>query len=62
MSYEFNKFYEEECLHIELTSPYTLEQNEVVERKNHAIVEMERSLLKTKGLPNILGRKCCNYC
>ncbi|KAE8712717.1 Detected protein of unknown function [Hibiscus syriacus] len=31
--------------------------NDVVERKNHTVVEMERSMLKAKGLPNQLWAK-----
>ena len=29
---------------------YTLQQNRVVERKNRTIVEIERSMMKAKGL------------
>ncbi|KAE8726088.1 Detected protein of unknown function [Hibiscus syriacus] len=36
----------------ELTAPYTLKQNGVAERKNRTVVEMARSLLKAKKLPN----------
>ncbi|GJV81188.1 retrovirus-related pol polyprotein from transposon TNT 1-94, partial [Tanacetum coccineum] len=36
----------------ELTAPYPPEQNGVAERKNRTVVEMTRSMLKSKGLPN----------
>ncbi|KAJ4754257.1 polyprotein [Rhynchospora pubera] len=52
-SIEFQKFCEAEGIHHELTVPYTPEQNGVAERKNRTIVEMARSMLKTKGLPNL---------
>ena len=35
-----------------MTAPYTPEQNGVAERKNRTVVEMARSLLKGKHLPN----------
>jgi transposase InsO family protein len=33
------------------TTPYTPQQNGVVERRNQTVVEMARCLLKTKGVP-----------
>nr|GEV34256.1 retrovirus-related Pol polyprotein from transposon TNT 1-94 [Tanacetum cinerariifolium] len=35
-----------------MTAPYTPEQNGVAERKNRTVVEMARSMLKSKGLPD----------
>ncbi|PKA46818.1 Retrovirus-related Pol polyprotein from transposon TNT 1-94 [Apostasia shenzhenica] len=52
LSHEFKAFCEENGIHRELTAPYTPEQNGVAERKNRTIVEMARSLLKAKGIPN----------
>ncbi|CBI25786.3 unnamed protein product, partial [Vitis vinifera] len=37
----------------QLTASYTPQQNGVAERKNRTIVEMAKSFLKGKGLPNI---------
>ena len=51
-SNEFNLFCEESGIRRELIAPYTPEQNGVVEHKNRTVVEMARSLLKGKGLPN----------
>lgn len=48
---EFNQYCEKHGIHKELTAPYTPEQNGVAERKNRTIVEMSRSMLKSKGLP-----------
>lgn len=47
-------FCEERGIHRELTTPYTLEQNSVAEWKNLTVVEIRRSLLKAKQLPNSL--------
>ncbi|KAJ0080658.1 hypothetical protein Patl1_12136 [Pistacia atlantica] len=52
LSTEFNVFCEENGIHRELTAPHTLEQNGVAERKNRTVVEMARSMLKAKNLPN----------
>ena len=52
MSNEFNSFYEEHGIHRELITPYRPEQNCVVERKNLIVIEMARSLLKGRDLPN----------
>ncbi|KAA3467332.1 Retrovirus-related Pol polyprotein from transposon TNT 1-94 [Gossypium australe] len=45
----FKKF---KGVHRELTTPYTPQQNGVAKHKNRTIVEMARSLLKSKGLPD----------
>ncbi|KAL4388214.1 hypothetical protein GQ457_09G020710 [Hibiscus cannabinus] len=37
---------------LDLAAPYTPEQNGVAERRNRAVLEMARSLLKAKELPN----------
>ncbi|GKD53211.1 retrovirus-related pol polyprotein from transposon TNT 1-94 [Tanacetum coccineum] len=41
-------------IHRELTSPYTPEQNGIAERKNRTVMEMARSMLKEKKLPDNL--------
>ncbi|KAL4318116.1 hypothetical protein GQ457_18G020990 [Hibiscus cannabinus] len=51
-SKDFWMFCEENGIHRELTTPYTPEQNGVAERKNRTVVEMARSMLQEKGLPN----------
>lgn len=38
--------------HHEFATPYIPEQNGVAERKNRTVVELARSMLKAKGLPN----------
>ncbi|KAL4353097.1 hypothetical protein GQ457_06G014620 [Hibiscus cannabinus] len=54
VSQEFNNICDEHGLRRELTAPYTPEQNGVAERKNRTVVEMARSMLRAKGLPNQL--------
>lgn len=51
-SHEFDKFYEDEGIERQLTVAYTPQQNGVLERKNYTVMEMARSMLKEKGLPN----------
>jgi transposase InsO family protein len=52
-SKEFKQFCEKEGVLQQLTTPYTPEQNGVAERKNRTVVELARSMLKSKGMPNI---------
>nr|GEY91111.1 retrovirus-related Pol polyprotein from transposon TNT 1-94 [Tanacetum cinerariifolium] len=52
LSKEFIDFCDEHGIKRELTAPYTPEQNGVAERKNKTVVEMTRSMMKSKGLPN----------
>ena len=35
-----------------ITCPYTPQHNRVAERKNRTIMDMARSMLKAKGMPN----------
>ena len=52
LSNEFKIFCAEKGIQRQLTAPYIPEQNGVAERKNRTVVEMARSLLKEKDLPN----------
>jgi len=52
ISREFDKFCEEEGIERQLTVVYTPQQNGVSERKNRTVMEMARSMLKEKGMPN----------
>jgi len=51
-SNEFKRHCEELGLQHNITCPYTPQHNEVVERKNRTIMDMARSTLKAKGMPN----------
>ncbi|KAK2976697.1 hypothetical protein RJ640_013953 [Escallonia rubra] len=51
ISKEFKAFCEENGIRQPLTIPYSPQQNGVVERKNRSIVNMTRSMLKSKNLP-----------
>lgn len=54
VSGEFNKFCENEGLIHEVTPPYTPQHNGTAERKNRTLLNMVRSMLKTKRLPKYL--------
>ncbi|GJZ22613.1 retrovirus-related pol polyprotein from transposon TNT 1-94 [Tanacetum coccineum] len=51
LSKEFNKFCEDNGIQRFLTAPYSPQQNGVVERKNRTILNMVRSMLKSKKMP-----------
>ena len=53
LSQEFTRFCEDQGIRRELTAPYTPDQNGVAERKNRTVVEMARSMLKAKQMPNL---------
>jgi len=52
ISKEFLRFCKENGIHKQFTARYTPQQNGVVERKNITIMDMARSMLKAKHLPN----------
>eukprot|EP00253_Pinus_taeda_P033019 PITA_33019 len=49
---EFLRFCRENGIHKQFTARYTPQQNGVAERKNRTIMDMARSMLKAKHLPN----------
>nr|GEU73882.1 cysteine-rich RLK (receptor-like protein kinase) 8 [Tanacetum cinerariifolium] len=51
-SKDFDAFCDERGIRRQLTASYTPEQNGVAERKNRTVVEMARSMLKQKGMPD----------
>jgi Integrase core domain/GAG-pre-integrase domain len=51
LSNNFKKNYEEHGIRMFYTTPYTPQQNGVAERKNMTILDMVRSMLKTKNMP-----------
>jgi len=59
-SEKFNKLCEKEGIEHQLTTPYTPQQNGVVERKNRTLMEMTRCLLHDKGLPKNLWAEAAN--
>nr|CAD1839746.1 unnamed protein product [Ananas comosus var. bracteatus] len=59
-SKNFDKFCEDEGIHRQLTAAYSPQQNGIAERKNRTIVEMARSMLKEKGLPNEFWAEAVN--
>nr|CAD1827412.1 unnamed protein product [Ananas comosus var. bracteatus] len=52
ISNEFEAFCEAHGIFRQLTTSYTPQQNGVAERKNRTLVEMAKSMLKAKRLPN----------
>ena len=52
ISKEFLRFCRENGIHKQFTARYTPQQNGVAERKNRTIMDMARSMLKEKHLPN----------
>ncbi|XP_073153344.1 uncharacterized protein [Henckelia pumila] len=60
LSKEFSNYCSQEGIRRQLTARYTPQQNGVAERKNRIIVEMARSMLKAKGLPNTFWAEAVN--
>eukprot|EP00253_Pinus_taeda_P031014 PITA_31014 len=52
ISKEFLRFCRENGIHKQFTASYTPQQNGVAQRKNRTIMDMARSMLKAKHLPN----------
>lgn len=52
VSHEFTRYCEDAGIARQFTTPYTPQQNGLVERKNRTVVAMARSFLKIKGLPS----------
>jgi transposase InsO family protein len=50
LSNQFKSYYENHGIRRFLTAPYTPQQNDVVERKNRTILDMVRSMIKTKEM------------
>jgi len=56
-SNDFKRHREELVLQHNITCPYTPQHNGGVERKNRTIMDMTRSMLKAKGMPNYFWAK-----
>ncbi|KAJ0500431.1 putative integrase, catalytic core, ribonuclease H-like superfamily [Helianthus annuus] len=52
LSKKLSIFYETLGLHLELTGPYTMEQNQVAGRINSIVQEMAKCILQLKNLSN----------
>lgn len=53
-SVEFAQFCEKERIEHEIITPYTPQHNGIAKRKNISILNMARSMLKEKKIPNHL--------
>lgn len=54
MSYDFRDYCDSNGIRRHLTAPYSPQQNGVVERRNRTLMEMTRSILKHRSVPNWL--------
>ena len=54
VNYSFITYFEENRIKHELSCPRTPQQNEVIERKNHTLQEMDRTMISEYGLPQYL--------
>ena len=52
MTLDFSAYCRNQGIKRQFTTRYALQQNGVVERKNQTIMNMARSMLKAKKLPN----------
>ena len=59
-SREFNIYYVEHGIRRQLTSPYTLEQNGIAERRNRTIAKAARAMLFEKDVPKTFWREAIN--
>jgi transposase InsO family protein len=50
LSNEFKSYYENHEIHRFLTITYTPSQNDIIERNNRTILDMVRSMIKTKEM------------
>ena len=50
-SVEFAAYYVDQGVERHHTTPYSPQQNGVVERRNQTVVGMARSMMKAKGMP-----------
>lgn len=49
------KFLESQGISVQLTTPYSLQQNGKAERKNRTLIEMARCMLRDANLPSLFG-------
>ncbi|GJU50602.1 zinc finger, CCHC-type containing protein [Tanacetum coccineum] len=61
LSNQFTSYCNETGLERHYTSPYSPQQNGVVERRNRTVVEMVRSNLKTMCMPDVLWGEAVNH-
>ena len=59
-SQDFNDFCKENGIKSQLTSAYTPQQKGVVERKNQAIINLVRSMLSKKKIPQTFWLEAVN--
>jgi transposase InsO family protein len=60
-SVEFGVYCAEEGVQQQLTTPYSPQQNGIMERRNQTVVGMELSMMKAKGLPVMFWGRGCQH-
>ena len=60
-SLEFNSFCEQNGVKHHLTTPYSPQQNRIVERRNRTLMDMTRSIMKAMHVPNYLWGEAVNH-
>lgn len=60
-SNDFNSYCEEAGIARHYTTPYSPQQNGVVERRNHTVVEMSRSYLKEMKVPSMFWGEAVHH-
>ncbi|KAI3522492.1 hypothetical protein L1887_00319 [Cichorium endivia] len=61
LSNQFTMYCQETGLDRHYTSPYSPQQNGVVERRNRSVLEMVRSCLKSMSVPDVLWGEAVNH-
>jgi hypothetical protein len=61
VNHEIHNIFNEAWIQLQHTVPYNPQQNEVIERKNRSLMEMESCMLHANSLPQILWAKALNF-
>jgi transposase InsO family protein len=63
-SKQFQEFLKDQGIHHQMTTSYTPQQNGIAERKNRTLMELARSMIKTKQMDNTYWAEavsCASY-
>lgn len=58
---EFSDYCKEQGIRRQLTTAYTPQQNGIAERKNRTVMNMVRSMLKTRKVPKVFWAEAVNW-
>jgi transposase InsO family protein len=62
VSTQFKELCKREGIHRKYTTPYTPQQNGVVERRNRTVMEMERCMVHNQNVPYQYWERSSKYC